>query len=114
MAVDRLNTKDIERLFFACPFAASCWNRVGIQWNLNSELHQRLGQAHQVFQHNFFTEVFLVAAWELWKIRNAVIFDNAQPTVHLWSVKFREQTLLHLARFNNVTRDSVISWLSSL
>jgi len=57
-------------------------------------------------------EIFLIGAWKLWKVRNAVIFDNAHPTVHLWSVKFREQTLLHLVRFTDVTKDSVVSWLS--
>ena len=59
-------------------------------------------------------EVCLIVAWELWKVRNAVIFDNAQPTVHLWSVKFREQLVLHLFRFNHVIKDSVVSWLASL
>ena len=74
---------DIEHLFFACPFATSCWNRLSIQWNLGLDLHQRICQARQAFPHNFFMEVFLAATWELWKLRNAVIFDNVQSTVHL-------------------------------
>ena len=78
------------------------------------DIHQRVSQASQNFQHSFFMEVFLIAAWELWKVRNAVIFDNAQPTVHLWSVKFREQLVLHLFCFNHVIKDSVVSWLASL
>ncbi|KAG2650254.1 hypothetical protein PVAP13_1NG224419 [Panicum virgatum] len=106
--------EDIEHLFFSCPFATNCWLRLNIAWNLDLDLHQRVSQARNNFQHGFFMEVFLIGPWELWKVRNAVIFDNAQPMVHLWSVKFREQLLLHLFRFNNVIKDSVVSWLSSL
>ena len=101
--------EDIEHLFFCCPFAANCWLRLNIVWDLDLELHHRISQARSIFQHDFYMEAFLIGAWELWKIRNAVIFDNARPSVHLWSVKFREQLLLHLVRFNNVIKDSVVS-----
>ena len=102
MMVDRLNTKimlrrrhyntqagiycilcnhnaeeDVDHLFFGCPFAVNCWLRLNIVWDLDLELHHRISQTRSVFQQDFFMEVFLIGAWELWKVRNAVIFDNA-------------------------------------
>jgi hypothetical protein len=35
----------LEHLFFLCPFAAQCWNRLGFNWNINLSIEDRLVQA---------------------------------------------------------------------
>ena len=60
-----------------------------------------------------FMEIFMIAAWEIWKLRNAVIFDGARPSFNLWAMRFRDQAQLQLHRFNNDTAELIRPWLSS-
>ena len=60
-----------------------------------------------------YMEMFLIAAWETWKLRNSVIFDDANPSIHLWTIRFKDQVQLYLLRFNHDTNSSVLSWLLS-
>jgi hypothetical protein len=59
-------------------------------------------------------EVFLIAAWEIWKHRNAVIFDGIRPNFQLWIVRFAKQIHLHLVRFNNDRSSLLADWLLSV
>jgi hypothetical protein len=54
-------------LFFSCPFASECWNNIGIQWQLNVPFFQMMESARYDFNHTFFMEVFIIAAWHIWK-----------------------------------------------
>jgi hypothetical protein len=47
----------------------------------------------------FFTEAALIAAWELWKLRNNNIFDRGPPSINLWFSNFLFQCNAHLVRF---------------
>jgi len=46
-------------------------------------------------------EIFMVAAWEIWKLRNATIFEGVRPTYHLWTVRFKDQMQLQLHHFKH-------------
>ena len=90
MLVDRLNTKmmllrrnfhvqpntfcvmcssstheDIDHLFFYCPFAARCWQRLGIQWADENDIYDRILLTASSTGIPFFMEVFLIASWEI-------------------------------------------------
>ena len=77
------------------------------------DIHARILQARGASQITFFMEIFLIAAWEIWKLRNAVIFDGIRPTFYLWTVRFRDQVQLQLLRFNHDRDILVRAWLSS-
>ncbi|PUZ70106.1 hypothetical protein GQ55_2G197800 [Panicum hallii var. hallii] len=62
----------------------------------------------------FFMDTFIMAAWEIWKMRDAVIFDGARPTVQLWTVRFKEQILLQLIRYREDHRLCISQWLDSV
>jgi hypothetical protein len=53
-------------LFFNCPASASRWFSLGIVWEENLSIHQKLLQAHLDFGQPFFMEIFLMGAWCLW------------------------------------------------
>ncbi|KAJ1289193.1 hypothetical protein BS78_02G145800 [Paspalum vaginatum] len=52
-----LGREDIEYLFFTCPFAASCWSKLNIHWQIQLSIEERLHQAKQNFQKLWFMEV---------------------------------------------------------
>lgn len=52
----------IEHLFFDCPSASSRWFALGIIWEENASIHEKLYIAKQSFQYPFFMEIFLIGA----------------------------------------------------
>jgi hypothetical protein len=55
----------VDHLFFNYPFVAQCWDKLDIIWDLSLELEDRVAQAKQASGWAFFTEVVMIAAWEL-------------------------------------------------
>lgn len=136
--VDRLNTKDmlqrrhlniqdspvcvmcdsgeletIEHLFFDCIFAQECWLKLGITWNSALELFDRFMQARSSHTTPFFAEVVMIAAWELWKLRNDRVFNRQDPTLVFWFSNFKSQCLLQPVRFKDDLRSSFYVWLDA-
>jgi hypothetical protein len=56
----------------------------------------------------FFLDFFALAAWEIWNIRNKVIFDNVVAIVNLWARNFKSQGYLHLVRVKKDKQTSFI------
>ena len=136
--VDRLNTKDmlqrrhlniqgtptcvmcaagsletIEHLFFECSFAQDCWSKLEINWDLSVNPLDRFIQARSAHQLPFFTEATLIAAWELWKVRNDKVFARRDPTLALWWSNFKSQCLIQSVRFKDDLRSSFCAWLDA-
>jgi hypothetical protein len=106
--------EDIDHLFFNCPFAMQCWNLIGFVWNTNLPLLDRLVAASNSHNLPFFTEVVLIAAWELWKLRNDKIFRARTPTPDTWFANFKNQCILQLVRFKDDLRSSFCFWLDAI
>ena len=85
-----------------------------MHWDLSLDIHARIMTARQASSYSFFMEIFLIAAWEIWKLRNAIIFDAARGSLNLWIVRFKEQVLLQSVRFSHDKEALVKSWISSL
>src|SRR4051812_34550103 len=79
--------EDSDHLFFRCQFATICWLLVGISWDCNLELSQRIVKAKSVFTGPCFMEIFSCAAWNIWKERNEFIFNNIRPSLSRWKVR---------------------------
>jgi hypothetical protein len=59
----------IDTLFFECCFAKRCWNKLRINWVNVLDLHKKIVQSRRAANMSFFMEIFLIAAWEIWKLR---------------------------------------------
>ncbi|KAJ1253748.1 hypothetical protein BS78_K199600 [Paspalum vaginatum] len=96
LLVARLNTKkeDIDHLFFQCPFARRCWQSLGIQWDSSLHLNERLLQARRASRLPFFMEIYIIAMWELCKLRNRKIFEGQNASFGLWLQRFKEEIKL--------------------
>ena len=62
----------------------------------------------------FFMEIFIIAAWEIWNLRNSKIFDHGSPTVHVWTWPFKDQVYLQLVRVREDQGACIIQWLESM
>ncbi len=69
--------KTREHLFFQCPFATACWNSIELFWDTSLEFHQMIHSQRNGFGNACFMEIFLVAAWLLWKQINDFIFNRS-------------------------------------
>uniref|UniRef100_A0ACD5VWL7 Uncharacterized protein n=1 Tax=Avena sativa TaxID=4498 RepID=A0ACD5VWL7_AVESA len=74
-----LETRD--HLFWKCEFSRKCWQSINISLEDNLDLPQLIATARSNFRRPFFFEVFATVAWNIWKQRNALIFDNISPTI---------------------------------
>ena len=136
---DRLNTKDLmirkhwnfdggphcvlcsqsmlestDHLFFLCPFAVACWDFVGINWNGLDPISTRLVDAGGTYTGPCFMEVVACVAWNIWKVRNDLIFREKPATQRAWKVQFQSDILLHRHRVKDNLVAPLITWTRTL
>jgi len=106
--------EDIEHLFFSCPFAGSCWSKLRIHWHVAVNIQDRIGQTARRSNIPLFMEVFLIATWEIWNLRNARICDNGRPMLRLWLHNFKQQAQLQLLRVREIDKPPFVQWLNTI
>jgi hypothetical protein len=103
--------EDRDHLFFLCPFAQSCWERTHITWNQDLPIWDKVVQARNSFRGPCFMEIFVSAAWNIWKERNDFIFKLQQPSRRRWKVRFQNDLLLHQYRVKDSVVQPLIDWI---
>jgi hypothetical protein len=98
----------VEHLFFECSSTVTCWFDTGINWNENSNIHQKIYIAKMEFAYAFFMEVFMIGAWIIWKKRNDFIFSHKPPCLASWKVSFKNEVLRHLLRIKSSLHPSIL------
>jgi hypothetical protein len=83
----------ISSLIAPRHLAAACWFSLGVSWDENSNIHQRLYIAKQAFAQPFFMEVFMIGVWCLWKEINDLNFNNKGPSLAAWKSSFKARSL---------------------
>lgn len=104
----------IEHLFFDCPSAATRWFILGIVWEENVSIHEKIYIAKGDFQHPFFMEIFLIGAWCLWNERNNLIFNRKVPSLSSWKATFKKEVTDHFFRIKQNLHLSIRLWLDAL
>ena len=106
--------EDASHLFFDCPFAVICWQKIGITWINNDDIISRLVYGCNNLGLTFFIELFIITAWEIWILHNGKKFEGKQVSLQLWIVRFKEQVLLQLNRIREEQRPIVLQWLNTM
>jgi hypothetical protein len=104
----------IEHLFFQCPFACQCWDRIGFHLDLNLDVTDMILHARRASNLKFFTEIVLLAAWELWKVRNDRVFNRRDHSLDIWFANFRFQCIAQSIRFKVDLRSAFCAWLDAI
>lgn len=71
-------------LFFECSFSTACWVHIVIEWDPSMEFFQMIQEAKRRCTTPNFMKIFIMAAWQIWKQRNRLIFDNMPPSLQSW------------------------------
>ena len=139
MYYDRLNTKDLmsrknwhvdgglscvlctsgeietrDHLFFDCSFAAECWELLDFSWDIQTPIMDRLKHSKQLFRGPCFLEIFACSAWNIWKIRNNLIFHSIVPSLGSWKSKFIADISLHQYRVRGPMVQTLLNWITAI
>jgi len=106
--------ESIEHLFFSCEFARKVWDKLGISWTAEIDIHYKIIHTRRQNGIPFFMEIFLIAAWELWKIRNRQVFDGVHAAFSRWLRNFKDEAALQSHRLKDDDRRLVCLWLDAL
>lgn len=107
------DTEDMMHLFFKCPVAQQCWQKIGIPWHLQSDVMNMITSAHNQFPHTFFFEVLAFGYWHIWNKRNDLIFNNVAYNFDKWKFDFQQEYALHMHRAKETDLPIWQSWLDN-
>jgi hypothetical protein len=109
---------DIEEfsyhLIFQCPFSTECWSFLGIHWDQDLYFLETIKKDKQDSHLEHFMEIFSIAAWEICKQRNGLIFRGTIPTFHSWKDNFLTTVKHQMYRLTQENGLSLQNWLSTL
>lgn len=83
-----------EHLCYTCSFSSACWSSVGLTWATYGDRFAWMAEAKTAWSKTMVMEVFITAAWSIWKERNNLIFRGVTPSHMSWLTRFREDFLL--------------------
>jgi hypothetical protein len=106
--------EDIFHHFFDCLFATSCWQTLQMLWPDDQDIHAKLSYGRTHSASGFFIEIFLVATWELWNLRNNKIFNKWYGRSRLWIANFKKQVLFQLLRVKAIYHPHIVQWLDTI
>jgi hypothetical protein len=104
----------MDHLFFFCSSSEARWFAIGISWDEDADIHERILIAKRNFGFPFFMEVVMIGAWCIWNERNDLIFNGKQPCLASWKAQFKDEVLLHFYRIKSSLHPAIRSWLDSL
>lgn len=104
----------VEHLFFHCAFSKECWQILGISWTTHDHRLQLLNQAREIWRKPMFMDVFLVAAWSLWKERNNNYFRGISPAVPSWRQRFIKYFSDLTYRTSEIKRQFITAFLDAI
>ena len=111
---DQQIEETVEHMIFQCPFSQRCWSILGITWQQTGSRLRWISMAAHDWSSPMFMDVFLQAAWSIWKERNNKHFRSIPPTILSWLQRFKHDFALLQHRTREDVRDFILSFVISL
>ena len=77
------------------------------------QMRQMTESAKQSYNNNFFMEIFIIAAWQIWKQRNGLIFENRPASLNSWRRSFKDECTNQAVRFKVTQKNIFLTWVNS-
>jgi hypothetical protein len=104
----------IMHMFFECNFSQGFWWAIGIEWNVDMDIHQMIADAKIRYSMSFIMDIIITGCWSLWDQRNNAIFNGVDPNLQRCIIKFRNYFCLNMHRAKPSLREGMQSWLDTL
>ena len=104
----------LEHLFFGCSISNQCWATLGIAWHQGGTCLSKISMTKDTWRRPLFMEVFLLAAWSIWKERNNKHFRGIAPSLAAWLSRFKVDFSLLTYRVKEKHKNFIPLLLSSL
>jgi len=69
--------------------------------------------AEHNFNSTFFMEIFIIAAWQIWKKRNGLIFENCSVSFSKWQSNFVDECQNQAHRMKISLKNPFLTWLNT-
>lgn len=103
----------LMHLFFQCPFSKDCWRTLNFQFAGRLSILQ-IFQAWRLLQKvDFALDIFILACWAIWMVRNDVIFRNKNKELQEFKRYLTTEALLLIHRMKPSLSPILESWISS-
>jgi hypothetical protein len=53
-------------MFFECNFSQGFWWAIGIEWNVDMDIHQMIADAKNRYSMSFLMDIIITGCWSLW------------------------------------------------
>lgn len=99
-----------NHLIFHCTFSSQCWGQLGIHWIEGEDLYDMIQTAANQWTEPLFQDILILAAWNIWKVRNNKLFEGIIPTIQSWSSLLRSDLNLLRLRVKSHLADFILSF----
>ena len=106
--------EDRMHLFFQCNYSQRIWNCLQIDWSQGVDIQEAAVRARRSFAQPFFMEVVILACWNIWKQRNAMIFEGERPSFRGWKRGFIHDISMLEHRIKRKFISLLVAWIGSL
>jgi hypothetical protein len=104
----------IEHIFLKCQFSSICWGSLNITWQAHGSFLDIIAAGRLSWGKPPFMEVFMLAAWNIWKLRNNMTFNGTDPELIAWKEKFGSDAKLLIHRVRPELHSLIDSIVDSL
>jgi hypothetical protein len=83
-------------------------------WTNQGDRLEIIKQGKITWNKKLFMEIFMLGAWNIWKERNSMFFNNVSPTVSSWKARLKADLLLLLHRTKSSSHTFINQLVDSL
>lgn len=70
--------------------------------------------AKNLFPHSFFMEILGISCWNIWAIRNDLIFNGTPISFRKWTKDFKDDFTRHMHRVKAADNPSWQAWIQTI
>jgi hypothetical protein len=107
------NEETLMHLLFYCPFAKDCWGSLNFVYGDSMLITQIYEAWRALVNVPFALDIFILACWPIWKMRNAIIFRNRNVSVEDYKSNLAAEAFMLLHRTKRRITPLLESWIQS-